>query len=116
MGFPPQGSGGINRVKLSEGTLTADGTEQTVLDYTPTSIMKVYGWFDLNELEADDACKLRSYLDTVMHGEEDYADALDRPRIYVVGRIIEKGVNYVITFEQTLGVMRDYPYIFFKEF
>jgi len=111
---------GVKIEKLAEGTLTADGTVQTVLEIgeqeKPT---RIYGWISLNNMDTGDKTVIRTYVKIksggvyIKHADELFEDAQARPAAFFVDRVILYG--YKITLEQQAGTYRDYDYLFFKE-
>jgi len=109
----------ISREVLVEGTLIADGTEQTVFEHTADKIKIIHGWIDLNSMDFGDTVVIRSYVDFGggyrIHATENYSDAQSKPAVFFVGRMLKNGHKYKVTLEQTGGTLRSFPYVFFEE-
>jgi hypothetical protein len=108
---------GIKIEVVAEGTLTADGTEQTVAELTSSEPAKFHGWLSLGNMDLGDKVTIRTYgRDQAgaykTHAVELYEDALEQPMVNVIEKITEA---YQITLQQTAGVYRSYDYRFYKE-
>lgn len=96
----------------SFGTLAADGTEQTVRDYTTTG--KLHAYIDLTPMQAGDTAVVREYMKIkaggayVKYAEETYSGAQAVPMLHVVMKPSRYGVK--ITLQQTAGVNRNYDW------
>lgn len=102
---------------VARGTLTADGTEQTVAELTSDLPVRFQGWINLNNMDLGDKVTIRTYTKDESgvyrrHAVELYADVLEQPMVNLVSKITE---SYKITLEQTAGTYRDYDYRFYKE-
>jgi len=101
-----------------EGTLTADGSEQTVVEATGTLEFKLDGYIDLSNMASGDTVVIREYIKIapdgayVKYAEETYSDAQSLPLLHIVTKPARYGLK--ITLRQTAGTNRDYPYQFFK--
>lgn len=102
---------------LSEGTLIADGTEQTLAELLTTGYLS--GNVDLSNLQAGDTVRIREYVriksggDYKLYDYADYSGVQSRPAMYVARLPSKYGVK--ITLQQTAGTYRSYDYHFFKE-
>jgi len=102
---------------LAEGTVTADGTEQTVLE--AQGIMNLEGYVDLSEMTNGDTVTLRRYVkiqqdaEYKLHGEETYVGIQAQPLIRFPPMAGYYGIK--ITLKQTSGTYKNFPYQFFKE-
>lgn len=108
---------GVKPALIASGTLTADGTEQTVAELTSVIPAKFYGWVSLANMDAGDKVTLRTYHKPPgggyhKHATELYEDVLEEPEINIVLKVAEA---YKITLEQTAGPFRTYEYRFYKE-
>jgi len=94
------------------GTVTANGTEQTVREYAGTG--KLHAYVDLSNMAAGDTTVIRQYVKIkaagafVKYAEETYTDAQSLPMLHLVMKPSRHGVR--ITLEQTSGVNRDYDW------
>ena len=102
---------------LAEGTITADGTEQTVIE--ASGIMNLEGYIDLSQMTNGDTVTLRRYVkiqkntEYKLHGEETYVGAQAQPLIRFPAIASYYGIK--ITLKQTSGTYKNFPYQFFKE-
>lgn len=107
----------VPREVIAEGTLTADGTEQTVVEYTKLAV--VHGYIDLQNMQTGDQVVIRAYVKFgpgkpyKKYAEETYTDAQSLPALYVLPRLTVYGIK--ITLQQTAGTYRDFDYMFVKE-
>jgi hypothetical protein len=103
-----------------EGTLTADGTEQTlILDEVAGNPSRFLdGLVDLNAMAAGDTVVIRQYLSLVTpvayrkYAEETYSGAQTLPALYIVTKTGRYGIK--ITLQQTAGTYKSFPYQFFR--
>jgi len=102
--------------ELGFGTLTADGTEQTVVEVTTLGTLE--GYIDLANMQAGDSVTIRLYVKLKSGGtyrlydSATYTDAQSKPALHVVKLPTRYGIR--VTLEQTAGVNRDYDYNFFR--
>ncbi len=105
MGFEP----------ISQGTVTTDGSEQTIL--LGTGAGRFSGYIDLSELEAGDTLRVRQYILSKgvykTYHTEDYSGVQPDPMLYINPKESIIGVN--ITVQQIAGVFRDFAYTFIIE-
>jgi hypothetical protein len=102
----------------SEGSVTADGTEQTVVEATGTLEFQLDGYIDLSNMASGDTVVVREYMKIasagsyVKYAEETYSGAQSIPLLH----ILTKPARYAlkVTLQQTAGTNRNYPYQFFK--
>jgi hypothetical protein len=101
-----------------EGTLTADGTEQTVVDVTGTLEFNLDGYIDLSNMASGDTVVIRQFMkissggNYIKYAEETYSGAQSLPLLHIVTKPAVYGLK--ITLQQTAGTNRNYPYQFFK--
>jgi hypothetical protein len=99
------------------GTLTADGTEQTVREYTGTGKLHVY--IDTFSMAAGDTTVIRQFMKIKAAGtyrkfaEETYSGAQALPLLHIVVRPNKNGVK--VTLQQTAGTNRAYDWETFAE-
>jgi hypothetical protein len=102
---------------LAEGTVTADGTEQTVLE--AQGIMNLEGYVELSQMTNGDTVTLRRYVkiqqngEYRLHGEETYLGVQAQPLIRFPTIVGYYGIK--VTLKQTSGTYKNFPYQFFKE-
>jgi len=133
-GYPPQGTVAITAEMVwtyptreltqpllgfeehAVGTLTADGTEQDVVELTELGTLE--GWIDLSNMQAGDSVTIREYVRLKSGGtyrlydSATYTGAQTKPALHVVKLPTRYGLK--VTLEQTAGVNRDYDYNFFR--
>jgi len=101
-----------------EGTLTADGTEQTVVEETGTLEFKLDGYIDLSNLASGDTVVVREYMKVksngsyVKYAEETYSGSQPLPLLHIITKPARYGLK--ITLQQTSGTYRSFDYQFFK--
>jgi len=106
----------LRKQVLKEGTITADGTEQVVIEIT--ELMNIEGYIDLSNLASGDTVIIRIYVkvkdggDYEKHAEETYSGAQTLPLLFIQPRPAKYGLK--ITLQQTAGTYRNYDYQFFK--
>lgn len=98
------------------GTLTADGTEQTIFT-TSDAPGVVYWYLDLSNLQDGDSVTVREKVDINgngtynTHEETTYTDSQSIPIISQSSDLLTLGsVPVRLTLEQTAGTNRDYKY------
>lgn len=110
------GGGKLKKLTLlKEGNLHADGSEQTLVEYTETG--RVSGYIDLNKMQLGDKTIIRQYLRVngfySKYAEEAYENTQNTPIIYVTPKETDKGLK--ITLQQTNGLFKDYNNRFILE-
>lgn len=109
----------INRITMpiiAEGTLVADGSEQTVLEYTETAT--IHGYIDLSKMEAGDTVEIKVYVrikeggEYQLHASETYSGAQSLPALYIVPKL--SGHGFKVTLKQTAGTYKSFDYMFSK--
>ena len=107
----------VPREVIAEGTLVADGTEQTVVEYVGLAV--VHGYIDLQNMETGDEVVIRAYVRFKPDGaykkyaEETYSGPQSLPALYVLPRLTVYGIK--VTLQQTAGTYKSFDYIFVKE-
>lgn len=107
----------VVREVIAEGTLTADGTEQTIAEYTGLAV--VHGYIDLSAMEAGDEVVIRSYVRFKPEGayrkyaEDTYSGPQDKPALYMLPRLTVYGIK--VTLQQTAGAYKSFDYMFVRE-
>lgn len=108
---------GENISLLAEGTVTADGSEQGVVEYL--SIGRVAGYIDASGMASGDTVVVRQYARIADGGsflkykQETYSGASDDPALYVHSKESRWGIR--VTIQQTAGTYREYGYSFVVE-
>jgi len=103
-------------VEWVEGTLTADGTEQTVVEVTTEN--NVDGFIDFSEMQAGDVVKIRLYGIIKpggtwrMYEDAEFSGPSAKPLVYVHRRPTRYG--WKVTLQQTAGTYRSFDYQFVK--
>jgi len=106
----------LRKKVLKEGKITADGTEQVVVE--ASGILNLEGYIDLSEMVAGDTVVLKRYVkieevgDYKLHATETYTGAQEQPIIRfppIAGRY---GIK--VTLQQTSGTFKSFPYQFFR--
>ena len=99
------------------GTLTADGTEQIVRDYTGTG--RLHAYVDLTNMAAGDTTVIRQFMKVkaagayIKYAEETYSGAQTLPMLHVILKPGKNGVK--VTLQQTAGVNRAYDWETFAQ-
>ena len=116
MSYPPQGggAGGISYKKEGEGSLVADGTEQTVFDITKKKPFKGYLWIDVSAMTVLDGIIITEYV------QKSAADPLQKftstiilgtqvaPMMSTFEKIL--GYRHKLTLQQTVGTLKTFPW------
>jgi len=101
----------------SVGTLTADGSEQTVVERSALGTLE--GHIDLASMQAADTVVIKEYIMLKSGGtyrlydSATYSGVQAKPNLHVVKLPARYGVR--VTLQQTAGVNRNYDYNFFRE-
>ena len=109
------------RAELSplEGEITADGSEQTLVEVTDAAPFKFSGWVSLSNMQDGDQVKITSYVKLCpdcgweVFESNVYSDSQDKPAVYHVEVTGKYGVK--VTLQQTAGAYRSFKYLFFVE-
>ena len=102
---------------LASGTLIADGTEQTLIEYS--GVARISGYIDLQNMESGDTIIIRYYVKFSENGEykkyyeDSYSGAQSYPALYFAPR--ESYVAIKITLQQTSGAFKSFQYNFLRE-
>jgi len=111
---------GVEISLVAEGTLVADGTEQTVVEVAESKKpIRIYGWISLDNMDTGDQVTIYVYVKVksggsyIRHAIEQFADAQEKPAVYFVDRVVQYG--FKVTLQQTAGTYRSFDYIFWKE-
>jgi hypothetical protein len=99
----------------SEGTLTANGTEQTVFETAEKGAFE--GWIDLANMASGDTTVVNIYVKTKTDGayrlydSASYSGAQAAPALHIID-VAAKG--FKVTLRQTAGTYRTYDYQIFR--
>jgi len=102
---------------LAKGTLTADGTEQALLEYSGR-ISTIAGYVDLGNMEEGDAAVIRIYVrvtedsDFRLYRSETFEGRQVEPALYLLPRL--SGLAMRVTLQQTAGTFKTFGYLFVK--
>lgn len=100
---------------IKEGDLTADGSEQMLVEFT--ELGKMEGYVNFSNLALGDAAIIRQYQKVYgeyrQYAEESYSGVQTLPAVYITPKSGKDGVK--ITLQQTAGTLRTFAYCFFKE-
>lgn len=101
---------------IKEGSITANGTEQTVIELS--ELVTIYGWIDLSSMSSGDTVIIRYYVRIEAGGalrkyaEETFINAQANPMIRFPPVTARYGIK--ITLQQTSGTFKSFKYQFFK--
>jgi len=110
-------SRGLLQSPVAEGTLSADGTEQDLVNVSNRG--KYEGWIDLANMQAGDTVvvkeygKFRSGGSWRLYATTTYTGVQTECGIHATRKLFEYG--WRVTLQQTGGVMRTFDYQFLKE-
>uniref|UniRef100_A0A7J3JQ24 Uncharacterized protein n=1 Tax=Ignisphaera aggregans TaxID=334771 RepID=A0A7J3JQ24_9CREN len=102
---------------ISQGTIIADGTEQTLLEYVG-DIALISGYINLSNMREDDKVIVSSYIkltptsDYVLYHSEVFSGQQTEPALYVHPRL--SGVALKVTLRQVSGIYKSFEYLFVK--
>ena len=100
-----------------DGTLSMDGTEQTLMEYV--KVARIMGYLDLWNMEAGDVVVVRQYMrikpETPYRKYEGatYSGPQDPPIVYLTPK--ESDYGNKITVQQTVGDLKSFNYNFIRE-
>ncbi len=99
----------------ASGTITADGTEQTIAELEEAT--RISGYLSLSNMQAGDILVVRQYFNfgtaNERYASATYSGAQSDPIIYFTPK--EIAPNTKITIQQTAGTYRSYQYEILKE-
>jgi hypothetical protein len=100
---------------VKKGDLTADGTEQTLVELT--ELTKLEGYVDLSNLGTGDTVVIRQYQKIygtyTQYAEESYSGIQPLPAVYLTPKSGEDGIK--VTLQQTAGTLKNFSHCFFKD-
>ena len=98
-----------------EGILTADGSEQTLVE--DVLLSNLSGFISLALMEAGDIITIRQYVNIGsgyrLYADETYNDAQIQPAVYITSKT--SNTQMKITLQQTAGTYRQFAYEFNRE-
>ena len=103
----------------SQGDLTADGTEQTLIDAVTSKWFS--GYIDLENMSSGDTTVIKLYIKVrssgvstlVLWWQDTYVDAqTNKPILYLTP--MPSDIEYKVTLTQTAGTNRVYPWKFYE--
>lgn len=101
-----------------EGTVIADGSEQTVLQSEETEVHWWEGFIDLGALQSGEQVVMREYASVItpasykLYFDETYTGVLANPMLYIMTKPAKYGLK--LTLEQVSGTLRSFPFQLFK--
>ena len=108
---------GLTLKLYAEGTLVADGSEQTLTSIN--SLLKLSGYVDLSKMDEDDETVIRQYVRVkrsgklTKYGEETYCGFQAQPAVYITPKVL--GHGGVVVLQQTKGTFKTFDYEFIIE-
>lgn len=102
----------------ANGTLVADGTEQTVKEILAT-VNKLHAFIDFTAMQAGDTVVARQYMKIkaagafIKYAEETYTGVQSLPMLYIQTKPAKDGIR--VTLQQTAGTNRSYDWQTFQE-
>jgi hypothetical protein len=103
---------------LKRGTIKADGTEQTILEFVGVGV--VSGHVDLQNMAEGDTVIIRQYIKVSDDGsykkyaEESYRGPQALPIIYLTPKAVDVAMK--VTIQQTSGTFKTFDYNFIREY
>lgn len=101
---------------IAEGSITANGTEQTLLEYHGLAIIS--GYIDLSSMDLEDTVIIKAYVkmekggDWVLYRPETFVGKQTEPALYIMPRL--SAYAFKITIQQTTGTFKTFKYLFIK--
>ncbi len=100
---------------IKEGNLEADGTEQTLVEFT--ELGKMEGHINLSNLIFGDTVVIHQYQKVYgeygEYAEESYSGVQVLPAVYITPKSGKNGIK--VTIQQIAGTNRAFAHCFFKE-
>jgi len=102
---------------IKSGIMTADGSEQTLIEYVGIGVIS--GKINLREMEEGDTVVIRQYVKLRHDGdynsieEETYVGVQKNPVVYIIPTVVEVAMK--VTIQQTTGSFKNFEYIFVRE-
>jgi hypothetical protein len=101
-----------------EGTLTADGTEQTLVQTSDSKPHQISGEIDLTNMASGDTVVINYYIQMksagsfIKYASQTYSGAQSIPAVFFLTKTAKYGLK--ITLQQTAGTYRNFDYDFQK--
>ena len=101
---------------IGHGTLIADGTPQTLIEYA--GLTTIQGYIDLSNMQEGDTVTISIYIKVKPDGEyklyntETYYGKQPTPTLYILPRVTAYGYKAVL--QQTAGTYKSFDYLFTK--
>jgi hypothetical protein len=101
-----------------EGTIVADGSEQTILESSETETHYFAGYVDLSELAAGEQVIMKEYVSLVLpvdyksYHDETYTGVLSNPVLFIYTRPARCGLK--LTMKQISGTHRNFKFQLFR--
>lgn len=101
---------------IGEGSITADGSEQILIEYYGLAVIS--GYIDLSAMDEEDEVIIRAYVKMEREGEfklyrpETFIGKQTEPALYVMPRLT--GYGFKVTLQQTKGSYKTFGYIFVR--
>ncbi|MEM2260006.1 MAG: hypothetical protein QXY65_02950 [Candidatus Methanomethylicaceae archaeon] len=102
---------------VKKDTLLANGTEQTLLEYSGI-VSSISGYIDLSNMTSEDTVIIKMYVKIKEDGEwrlyrsETFIGEQIEKALYIMPRL--SGLMMKVTLQQTTGVYKSYDYLFVK--
>lgn len=102
---------------VGEGTITADGSEQELIEYV--GLTTLTGYLDLSNMEDGDSVTVREYVklrrdkDYTLYYSEAFTGKQPHPALHFLPRVT--GYAFKITLQQVAGAFKSFDYIFIRE-
>jgi len=105
---------------VGEGTINADGMEQTVISKEDNKYPFVLGaWLDLSKMDVADTITLREYVKVkkdgmmVKYDASSYAGIQPSPALFITSKPSVYGIK--VTLQQTAGALKSFDFIVFRQ-
>jgi hypothetical protein len=102
---------------IKKATILADGTEQTLLEYSG-AIALISGYIDLSNMTEGDEVTITTYVkikeggDYIRYRSETFTGKQPEPALYMLPRLA--GIALKATLKQTAGTFKNFDYLFVK--
>ncbi|MEM2284557.1 MAG: hypothetical protein QXL29_08150 [Zestosphaera sp.] len=101
---------------VSKGSITTDGTEQTIFEYTGLAMLS--GYIDLSNMADGDTITINTYAkikedgEYKRYGSDTFTGKQEAPALYFPPRLT--AYAYKVTIQQTAGTFKTFDYLFTK--
>jgi len=102
---------------IGKGTLMADGSEQSLIEYAG-EIATISGYIDLSNMDEGDTVIIRCYVkiredsDYKLYRSETFEGKQPEPALYILPKL--SGLAFKTTLQQTAGAYKSFDYLFVK--